>query len=133
MKNVVKITCKEDCGNAPKKILLRDFNVAAAKGELSFIGESITEDIIWHLFEPAGQKQITGKENVLKEYKDNLVLVPVEFIIETILTHGNAGAVNGMIKAKDGKSYVFSDVYKFTSHAKSVKVKEMTSYIIERK
>jgi hypothetical protein len=27
----VKIVCKEDCGNFPKKIFLRDFNIAAAK------------------------------------------------------------------------------------------------------
>ncbi len=126
----VKFVCKEDCGNSPKKLFLRDFNIAAAKAKLSFIKRKLTEDIVWHLFEPTGQKKITGRENVIQEYKDNLVIVPVEFVIDTIVTHGYDGAVNGRIKAKNGTSYVFSDFYKFNS-AKGAKIKSITSYIIE--
>lgn len=126
----VKFVCKEDCGNSPKKLFLRDFNVAAAKAHLSFIKKSLTEDVVWSLFEPAGQKIITGRENVLQEYKENLVIVPTEFVIDTIVTHGYDGAVNGRIKAEDGKSYVFSDFYEFNS-AKGVKIKSMTSYIFD--
>lgn len=126
----VTIVCNEDCGNSPKNLFLRNFNVAAAKMNLSFIRKSITEDVVWHLFEPAGQKIITGRENVVSEYETNLVIVPVEFVIDTIVTHGHDGAVNGRIKAKNGKMYVFSDFYEFNS-AKGAKIKSITSYIIE--
>jgi hypothetical protein len=126
----VKIVCKEDCGNSPKKIFLRDFNIAAAKANLSFIKRSLTEDVVWHLFEPSGQKEIIGFENVIQEYRDILAIVPAEFVIATIITHGHNGAVNGRIKAKDGTSHVFSDFYEFNS-TKGVKIKGMTSYIIK--
>ncbi|MEW5797550.1 MAG: nuclear transport factor 2 family protein [Bacteroidota bacterium] len=128
----VRIVCKEDCGSSPKKLFLRDFNIAAAKVNLPFIKKSLTEDVMWHLFEPAGQKEIFGRDNVLQEYKNNLVIVPIEFVIDTIITHGYGGAVKGQIKSKDGKLYVFGDFYEFNS-AKSVKIKSMTSYIVEIK
>jgi hypothetical protein len=94
---VVKVICKEDCGNAPKKLFLKDFNTAVARGNLPFIEPNITEDVTWHLFEPSGQKQILGRDNVLEEYKHNLVIEPVELAIDTIITQGDRGAVNGTI------------------------------------
>lgn len=129
---MVKVSCKEDCGNAPKKILLRDFNFAVARGNLSRASRYLAEEVTWHLFEPAGQKQIHGRENVIAEYEGNLVIEPVEFIVDSIITHGVKGAVNGSVKAKDGRSYVFCDVYQFSSHTTSARIKEMTSYIIEK-
>src|SRR5688572_22466224 len=97
----VTITVHEDCGNSPKNLLLRDFNIAAAKGDLSFVAQHIADDVIWRLYEPAGQKHIQGKENVIREYKDNLVIVPVRFSIDTVISHGKTGAVNGTIVAED--------------------------------
>lgn len=126
----VRIICNEDCGNSPKNLFLKNFNIAAAKTNRSLIKRSITEDVVWHLFEPAGEKIIAGREIVVSEYETNLVIVPVEFVIDTIATHGYDGAVNGRIKAKNGKSYVFADFYKFNS-VKGAKIKSITSYIIE--
>jgi hypothetical protein len=59
----------------------------------------------------------------------NFVIVPVELLIEIIITHGHDGAVNGRIEAQDGNSYVFSDFYKFNS-AKGTKIKTITSHIL---
>jgi len=127
---MVKILFGEGCGNSPKNLFLRDFNIAVAKGDTEVIGQGITEDVTWHLFEPANQKTIQGKDNVLEEYVENLIIIPTEFTIESIITHGDRGAVNGVIKAEDTKSYVFCDVYQLSSHAKGGKIKEITSYII---
>lgn len=102
---MVKIIVSADCGNSPKNLLLRDFNIAVAKGNLSFVEQNIADT-------------------------HNLIIVPLEVVIDTVITHGDAGAVNA-IKAKGGKSYVFCDIYRFGSHAKGAKIKEMTSYIIE--
>lgn len=79
MKDTVKVIFKPDCSNAPKKLLLRDFNVSVARGNFSVIGKNMTEDFIWYLYEPSGQGEIRGRENVLKEYKRNLVIKPVEY------------------------------------------------------
>jgi len=127
---MVKIRIGKDCGNSPKNLFLRDFNVAVAKGNTEIIGQNITEDVTWHLFEPANQKTIHGKDGVIEEHVKNLIIVPAEYNIDTVITHGDKGAVSGVIKSIDGKSYVFCDVYKFSSHAKGAKIKEMTSYII---
>jgi ketosteroid isomerase-like protein len=130
---MVNIVGSENCGNSPKNLLLRDFNIAVAKGDLTFVDQSLTEDAVWNLFEPAGQKRIAGRENILKEYTENLVIKPEQLVIETVITHGDTGVVNGIIKAQDGRSYVFCDVYHFSSHAKEATIKTMTSYIIEVK
>lgn len=126
-----KIIDNADCDNSPKSLLLRDFNIAVAQGDLEFIGRHVTDDIVWHLLEPDGQKKIQGRDEVLAEYKHNMVIVPEKFTIDNVISHGNAGAANGRIRAKDGRSYAFCDVYKFKGNAKDSKIREMISYIIE--
>ncbi|MEW6722848.1 MAG: nuclear transport factor 2 family protein [Candidatus Micrarchaeota archaeon] len=128
---MVKTACEEDCGNSPKKRLLRDFNFAVAKGGLRFVKKCLAEDAVWNLFEPSGQKRLAGRDDIILEYERNLAISPAQFAIRTIITHGNTGAVEGTIKAKGGKSYVFCDIYRFSSHAKDAKIREMSSYIIE--
>lgn len=125
------VTWTKDCGNSPKNLFVRDFNIAAAKGDLSFVKRHLAQDVTWYLFEPAGQKTISGREKVLDELKNNLVIEPVEFAMETVITHGKHGAVNGTIKATDGKFYVFCDMYTFASLRKGAAIKKMVSYIIE--
>jgi len=53
-----KVIAREDCGNTPKKLLLRDFNIAVSEGDFAFVRRNITEDVTWNLFEPTCQKQI---------------------------------------------------------------------------
>lgn len=129
---MTKIICTENCGNSPKNLFLRDFNIAVAKRNFSVVHKSLAEDVSWELFEPSGQKKVTGRENVLREYKESLVLVPAEFFIDIVITHGYHGAVNGRIKASKGTKYVFSDFYEFSS-AKGTAIKRMISYIIKVK
>lgn len=45
----VRIVCAEYCGNAPKKILIRDFEIAMAKKEVSVILENLTSDCVWEI------------------------------------------------------------------------------------
>ena len=59
-----KIIIQPDCGNAPRKIFLKEFNVALANGNLEFLKENIPDKISWEI---AGKKTVTGKENYLKE------------------------------------------------------------------
>lgn len=126
------IVCQEDCGNAPKKLQIRDFNVAVAEGNAAAIEQHLSEDAIWHLYEPGNQQHLEGRKAVLTEHVDNRTIAPREVLIEHILTHGKAGSANGIITSQDENVYVFCDVYIFTSHAKSAKIKEITSYIIEK-
>jgi hypothetical protein len=52
--------------------------------------------------------------------------------IHHVVTHGKAGAVNGTMKLKDGRSRQFCDVHEFTN-AKGTSVRAITSYVIESK
>jgi hypothetical protein len=54
----------------------------------------------------------------------------VELTIHHVVSHGKAGAVDGMTKTKNGKIYAFCEVYEF-SGAKGTSVREITSYVIE--
>lgn len=55
---MTKITLDTDCGNAPKREFLKAINVAFVKGDVAFLLESVTEDIVWTL---VGNKTIEGK------------------------------------------------------------------------
>ena len=123
----MKVIRSEDCGNSPKNIFLEKLTIAIAKGDAKFILRSITEDIRWHM---VGERVIEGKEDlkkVLQETKENAV---AELTMYHITSLGKAGAVNGRLKVRGGRTQDFCSVYEF-GNAKGVNVKEITLYVIE--
>ncbi|WP_332699450.1 nuclear transport factor 2 family protein [Halalkalibacter lacteus] len=124
----IKIICVEDCGNSPKKKLLKELNIAFAENDIGFIMENITEDVYWNLI---GEKLIQGKDNFVETLKQMKNRKVTEIHIRNIITHGSTGAVNGTYILEDKNSYAFCDIYNFTSAGKNSKIKEITSYIIE--
>lgn len=124
---MVKVNVQPDCGNAPKKLFLRDFVIAFANNDVSSIRELVTDDAVW---EVVGSTSVNGKteiEALLKKLSDKDL---IEMTISTIITHGDAGSVNGKTLSKDGKSQGFCHVGTFNSHGKNAKLKQITSYII---
>lgn len=124
---MTKITLTSDCGNAPKKEFIQKINIAFAKGDLNFLLESVTDDIIWNII---GDKKITGKEKVREELEEMKTQKASELILDRILTHGKEGAASGIMKMQNAKKYAFSDFYEF-SGAKATKLKSITSFVIE--
>ena len=124
---MTKIVSSPNCGNSPKMEFLKEFNIAFAKGNVEFITESVTDEIVWNII---GGKRIEGKEKFRKELEKMKSEKATELIIDQILSHGKEGATNGIIKMQNGKKYAFSDFYKFKG-AKGAKIKSMTSYVIE--
>ncbi len=61
----------------------------------------------------------------------NAITNKQKITIDHVISHGKACSANGVIRARDGSSYVFNNVYLFSSHAKDAPIKEITSYIIE--
>tara|TARA_R110002124_G_scaffold274893_3_gene444974 strand:- start:1698 stop:2078 length:381 start_codon:yes stop_codon:yes gene_type:complete len=125
---MTKITVIPDCGNAPKKRFLKDFNVAFATGDAGFIIEHVSEDIRWEVY---GDKSIQGKGQFSKEINLMASSVADEIAIHSIITHGKEASLQGEMKMGE-KTYAFCDVYRFTS-AGSFMIKEMFSYVIEIK
>lgn len=124
---MTKIISSPNCGNSPKMEFLKEFNIAFAKGNVKFITESVTDEIVWNVI---GGKRIEGKEKFREELEKMKPKKATELIIDQILSHGKEGATNGIIKMQNGKKYAFSDFYKFKG-AKGAKIKSMTSYVIE--
>lgn len=123
----LQIFCGEDCGNAPKKALLKEFNIAFARGDVDFMLEHAAPNIVWEM---VGDRTLRGKDEfaeALDQLKKNKA---TELHIHNIITHGNVASANGLLKFGE-KSYAFSAVYRFNSFAKSAKIKEITSYVID--
>ncbi len=124
---MTKITSNPNCGNSPKMEFIKQFNIAFAKGNVEFLNESVTDEIVWNII---GDKKIMGKENFMEELEKMKTEKTNELILDQILSHGKEGAANGIMKMQNGKKYAFSDFYKFYN-TKGAKVKSITSYAIE--
>ncbi|MDR9855541.1 hypothetical protein RJP21_18160 [Paenibacillus sp. VCA1] len=124
----VKIICAEDCGNAPKKELLRAFNVAFVCNDIGLIMENIIEDIQWNFI---GSDTLQGKDQVLRMLEKLIDKKPTELVISNIITHGYSGSLNGILNLENNISYAFCNIYRFNSSLNKTKIKEITSYIID--
>jgi hypothetical protein len=124
---MTNIICEEDCGNAPKGIQIRDFNIAFAKGEPDLMLQHLTDTIVWNY---VGDKVLEGIETVGDALRREAQQPKAEMTIFTIMTHGKVGGANGVVTLSNGKQYHFSHIYKFSSAAKNAKIKGITSYII---
>ena len=45
---MVKVICKEDCGNAPKNLLLKELITSIANGKISKIVAQDSDDVVWN-------------------------------------------------------------------------------------
>ncbi|GKU82644.1 nuclear transport factor 2 family protein [Niallia sp. NCCP-28] len=124
----IKIICPIDCGNAPKKQVLKGVCIAFALKEITGILEDFADNITWNHI---GQTSISGKKQIIQALINDHIDQPTEIHIETIITHGNTGCVNGMVFMKNQHTYAFCHIYQFTSAGKKGKIKEITSYIIK--
>ena len=122
---MTKITVTPDCGNAPRKAFLKDFNIAFATGDADFIINHVHEDIVWTIY---GDKHIEGKEAFVKEINIMKDYTADEVVIHSIITHGREAALNGEMIMGD-KTYAFCDVYRFTNTTSDI-IKDMRSYVL---
>ncbi|MEH7303657.1 hypothetical protein [Neobacillus drentensis] len=124
----LNVICVDDCGNAPKKAHLKEFNIAFVQNDLTYLADSITDDFHWNII---GQHQIQGKDKVLAVLKQNQNNQVTELEISTIITYGYHGSVNGTLLMENKQKYSFCNVYTFASSRNNAKIKELSSYLIE--
>ena len=124
---MVKITVHEDCGNAPKKLFLKDFLVAFVSNDSAFIARNTTDNLRWNL---VGGRCLSGKQDVLPALRRSRSDEVAELIITTIVTHGYHGAAEGFLKFTDGKTVAFCDVYQFRASTNNASIKAITTYAI---
>lgn len=123
---MTKIISTPNCGNSPKMEFLKEFNIAFAKGNLAFLMESVTDDVVWEIM---GDKKMEGKQRFVDGLEQMKNEKASELVLHQILSHGKEGAANGIIIMENGKKYAFSDFYIFKG-AKGTKIKSITSYVV---
>ncbi len=47
---MTNIVSSENCGNSPKMVFLKEFNIAFAKGNMEFIAKIVTDDIVRNIY-----------------------------------------------------------------------------------
>ena len=125
----MKINIQADCGNSPKRELLRDLTIYFVSYDLEKAMEYMDENVVWTL---VGDKPIEGKEPFEASLKEMMNNEAKELTIYSIVTHGKEAAVNGEMTMEDGNVFGFADFYEFAS-AGSSKVKSIKSYVIHKK
>lgn len=121
-----KVNAPSDCGNAPKKKILLDFNIAFANADVDAIVRYLSDDIVWEI---VGDKTIKGISDVKASLDEMAAYRAEELSLFQIITHGKEASAHGFFRFKD-QNVAFADFYTFTS-AGSSKIKHLTSYIVK--
>lgn len=123
----MKLNIKPDCGNSPKKELLKNLTIYFVTYDIEKAMEYMDDNVIWTLI---GDKPLIGKEQL----KAALLVMnhnkATELTINNIITHGRKAAINGEILMNNGDNFGFSDFYEFTN-AQKAKVKKIVSYVVQ--
>jgi len=122
-----KITININCDNSPKMGIIRDFNTAFAKNDIETTLIYLEENVVWEIVGDYRQEGIDQVREMLKTYTETAA----EMSLTSIITHGDEGAAEGVIIMGNGDTYRFCDVYKFSSHSASAKLKSVTSYVVK--
>ena len=126
----LKVVCPVDCGNAKRKEILRDWNIAWARGEAAaadLLGPTTwcTSRWVrpqWKERRPSWRPSPAGSAAMRQG--------PEELHIHNIITHGNTAALNASLLMPGGP-VEYCHVYLFNGFAKSAKLKRITEYRIE--
>ena len=119
----MKVIRSSDCGNSPKQKLLEDMSVAFAGADAGLIDSLAVPKLVWlHV----GKKPVEGQDAVLSAIRKSGPAT--EVAIERVVSHGRAGAVNGII-TRGGKRTAFCHMFEF-NNTKCTHVKSISTYSV---
>jgi len=124
--STMEIQVPDNCGNSPRKLMLQEFNVALASGDVEGVVSHVADDIEWKL---VGDQQVSGKPAFEKALQGSNMKV-ARLKISNIITHGTTAAVDGELELDNGFQLAFCDVYRFTGSGAKAKIKEITAYVV---
>lgn len=120
------VEAPKDCGNAPRKMVIRDVLVAIAECDQEALTEFLREDIRWEI---VGSERLTGLDQI-RDWVLRQRLV-AELHISTVITHGTDCGADGWIIYPNGSTTRFSHIVVFAGHSKTAKIKALRSYLID--
>ena len=121
-----EVNLTADCGNSPKNILLKDFTIAFARGHAEFVLERVSDHLVWMDTGMQGQKGLDDlKAELIKKQTGRMV----KMVLSHVLSHGKAGAVDGIFQLANGRQHVFCGIFEFAS-AKADRISRIKSYVV---
>src|SRR5690606_1054033 len=119
----MKIEIPKDCGNAPKKEIIAELNIAWAKADVIAITDFFHPEIEWEMVDE--HNTIKGISQVTL-FLENMKAAPALALhLQTVITHGKYAAARGTLQFND-QEVRFHDFYEFSS-AGSKKITKITS------
>ena len=117
----MKVIRSSGCGNSPKQKLVEDMSVALAGADVGIMASLAVPELVWlHI----GKKPIEGQNAVLSAIRKSGPAT--EVAIERVVSHGRAGAVNGVI-TRGGKRMAFCHMFEF-NNTKGTHLKSISTY-----
>lgn len=108
---------------------LQQFNDAFLKGDIHYIAEQVTDDIVWEM---VGEFKIKGMDAFKNSLQKMVGMETLDMQILNTIIDGKNAAVNGAMKVKEPSGNIrhfgFCDVYEFNSEEN--KIQNMTSYVL---
>lgn len=116
----------EHCGNAPRKVVIRDFLIALYSGAIDETLEMLKDDVRWEII---GSHVLSGQA----ETRAWLMNEPSaqELKLHTVITHGTDSGADGVATYADSGTSYFNHVILFSGHGKTAKIKEIRSYLLQ--
>ena len=121
----MKVQRSGDCGNSPKNVFAEEVTIAIAKRDTRFLRAKLTDDVRWNV---VGARIVDGKQ----AFCDALAMqsdAVTKLVINHVVSHGRAAAVNGVAEDAEGGSIDFCNVYEF-GNAKGNSLKSITAYAV---
>ena len=122
----MEVFAKADCGNSPKNLFLKDFTIALARGDVDYVLERVSNNLVWIDVGMPGNK---GLDDIRQELIKNQTGRIVKIELSRALSHGKAGAVDGILQMADGRQLAFCIIFEFAS-AKADRISLIKSYVV---
>jgi len=119
-----KVIKSKDCGNSPKSLLVQSLAIAIETSNAAGFSRCVTEDVVWSL---PGRRSFDGKAACLAYLKARERNAPTQVRMRRAISHGRAGAGDGMLTMESGLTHSFCHVVEFSS-VKGDRIASISSY-----
>lgn len=114
-----------DCGNAPRKVQVRDWLVALESGDTTSVHALLVDDIEW---EYVGVGVRRGREEVTAGVRN----APARSLrIHSLLSHGKQVAAEGHCVRAGGDEVRFAHIVTFSGNGKSARIRSVVTYEVD--
>ena len=125
---MVEVAVEEDCGNAPKKAVIKDWLVSLTIGEADLVTSQLAENARW---EVVGSRTVEGMTDISTIVTELSELPVSTLMIGNVLSHGKRVAADGSLKLRDGREVRFAHFFTFSGHGRKAKISEITTFTID--